>query len=90
MKTLLVLLLLIPSLSFAEHQDWFGSESDLSFCQYVHNQIEWNKHSIELNRELKEDSYGEKLAQYEENILNVFEELSNLIISYNYFCGNKK
>jgi len=86
MRVLLALLILIPSLSFAKHQDSFVSESDLSFCQYIHSQIEWKKHMIESNRELKVDSYEEKLFQHEENILKSFDELSNLIISYDYFC----
>ena len=86
MKILLILLILIPSFSFAEHKDTFAPEEDLSFCQYIHSQIEWEKYSIELNRELKVGTYEKKLSQHEENILKSFGELANLIISYNYFC----
>tara|TARA_B100000886_G_C20410034_1_gene486581 strand:- start:625 stop:888 length:264 start_codon:yes stop_codon:yes gene_type:complete len=86
MKTLLALLLLIPSLGFAEHQGKYGSVSDLSFCEYTHLEIELGKRSIEKNRELKVGTVGEERSQHEENILKGFDELSNLIISYNYFC----
>ena len=59
---------------------------ELNFCEFIHVSIDLEKRSINISRDLQKDTFGEKYASYNEQITRSFEELSNLITSYSYFC----
>jgi hypothetical protein len=90
-KILLLIIFINPINLLAEHpentDDWLPMD-ELNFCQYIHTNISLEERYIRMARERNKEAYG---YQYDNNrniIKDSFESLSNLITSYNYFCGD--